>query len=351
MVIYFLQVWRVLLELLSCHAEGTPSASAASSSDPNSCYKSVDTPAGPRLVISVSKTYIRLKELILEKKHLEKEMNRMKQLNAHLESKLGEQEKRLSAVSAELSKTWTIVDRMQAQHHQLHTHEKILRYELQQKRKMLQELKQELEYCREKWESARQKNTNTELEWRSLRREFAARKALAAHDSFNNSAESGFSDERGDDTDEEEDDSVEERIRLGPRRRPRKESPRAPTPDTESEQPTDTELSESKTGSSATLEQRTPTPETEAELDDSEVIDSATISELPNITDKSLILKSSQESLNPLDQALTNVIQNLIAIDDVSSSSSSTFKDQSEPLKIIPEESANRFRRSSNMSV
>ncbi|XP_046140976.1 golgin subfamily B member 1 isoform X2 [Osmia bicornis bicornis] len=334
------KVWRVLLELLSCHAEGTPSASAASSSDPNSCYKSVDTPAGPRLVISVSKTYIRLKELILEKKHLEKEMNRMKQLNAHLESKLGEQEKRLSAVSAELSKTWTIVDRMQAQHHQLHTHEKILRYELQQKRKMLQELKQELEYCREKWESARQKNTNTELEWRSLRREFAARKALAAHDSFNNSAESGFSDERGDDTDEEEDNSVEERIRLGPRRRPRKESPRAPTPDTESEQPTDTELSESKTGSSATLEQRTPTPETEAELDDSEVIDSATISELPNITDKSLILKSSQESLNPLDQALTNVIQNLIAIDDVSSSSSSTFKDQSEPLKIIPEESA-----------
>lgn len=85
------QVWRVLLELLSCHAEGTSSASAASSSDPNICYKSVDTPTGPRLVISVSKTYIRLKELILEKKHLEKEMNRMKQLNIHLECKLGEQ--------------------------------------------------------------------------------------------------------------------------------------------------------------------------------------------------------------------------------------------------------------------
>ncbi|XP_017888682.1 putative leucine-rich repeat-containing protein DDB_G0290503 [Ceratina calcarata] len=85
------KVWRVLLELLSCHAEGAPSTSAASFSDPNICYKSVDTPAGPRLVISVSKTYIRLKELILEKKHLEKEMNRMKQLNTHLESKLGEQ--------------------------------------------------------------------------------------------------------------------------------------------------------------------------------------------------------------------------------------------------------------------
>lgn len=146
----------------------------------------------------------------MEKKHLEKEMNRMKQLNTHLESKLSEQvsdrfflhfqtkknstsiiylheiqEKRLSMVSAELAKTWNIVGRMQAQHQQLHTHEEILRYELQQKRKMLQELKQELEYCREKWESARQKNTNTELEWRSLRREFAARKALAARDFFN----------------------------------------------------------------------------------------------------------------------------------------------------------------------
>ncbi|CAL1677764.1 unnamed protein product [Lasius platythorax] len=307
------KVWRVLLELLSCHAVTSPSVSVASCSDPNSCYKSVDTPAGPRLVISVSKTYIRLKELILEKKHLEKEMNRMKQLNTHLESKLSEQEKRLSMVSAELAKTWNIVGRMQVQHQQLHTHEEILRYELQEKRKMLQELKQELEYCREKWESARQKNTNTELEWRSLRREFAARKALAAHDSFN-SAESGFSDERGDDTDEEE-DAIEGRIRHGPRRRTRKESPRAPTPDTESEQPTDTELSESKTGSSTTLEQRTPTPETEAELDEAEIahVDSA---KSVNVAGASRVADSTQESLNPLDQALTNVIQNLIRIND-----------------------------------
>ncbi|XP_020287968.1 putative protein tag-278 isoform X2 [Pseudomyrmex gracilis] len=296
------KVWRVLFELLSCHAVTSPSVSVASCSDPNSCYKSVDTPAGPRLVISVSKTYIRLKELILEKKHLEKEMNRMKQLNTHLESKLSEQEKRLSMVSTELAKTWNIVGRMQAQHQQLHTHEEILRYELQQKRKMLQELKQELEYCREKWESARQKNTNTELEWRSLRREFAARKALAARDFFN-SAESGFSDERGDDTDEEE-DAIEERIRHGPRRRARKENPRAPTPDTESEQPTDTELSESKTGS---LEQRTPTPEIEAELD----LESVNVE-----TESARVAESTQETLDPLDRALTNVIQNLIRVDD-----------------------------------
>ncbi|KAF3423499.1 hypothetical protein E2986_13093 [Frieseomelitta varia] len=264
---------------------------------------------------------------------------------------------------------------MQAQHHQLHTHEKILRYELQQKRKMLQELKQELEYCREKWESARQKNTNTELEWRSLRREFAARKALASHDSFNNSAESGFSDERGDDTDEE-DDAMDDRIRLGLRRRSRKvtiysivfepkdivklfiviakysiqinykcqlwflrncvntssiwfaqnvESPRAPTPDTESEQPTDTELSEPKTGSSATLEQRTPTPETEAELDETEVADAVLNTESTNVAESPLLPESPQESLNPLDQALTNVIQDLISIDSTINVTSTAF--------------------------
>ena len=73
---------------------------------------------------------------------------------------------------------------MQEQHQQLHTHEKILRYELHEKRLMLQELKQELEYCREKWDSARQKNTKTEMEWRILRREFAARKAMSSP-SFN----------------------------------------------------------------------------------------------------------------------------------------------------------------------
>jgi hypothetical protein len=48
---------------------------------------------------------------------------------------------------------------------------------------------------------------------------------------------------------------------------------KAITHDTESEQPTDNELSESKTVSSSTSGQRTPTPETEAELENSEIIE------------------------------------------------------------------------------
>jgi hypothetical protein len=196
------KVWKVLMELLSHHIP--PSCVGDHDNSKSSCYKSVDTPSGPRLVISVSKTFLRLKDLILEKKSLQKELVRLKQLNGHLESKLNDQEHKLSLVSSELRKTWSVVDLMQTQHQQLHTHEKILRYELHEKRKLLNELKQELEYCREKWERARQKNSESEEEWRKLRKEFASRKNQPI-DLLNNSGESGFSDERGDDSCEDDD--------------------------------------------------------------------------------------------------------------------------------------------------
>lgn len=77
----------------------------------------------------------------------------------------------------------------------LHTQEKILRYELAQKRKLLTQLKEELEYSREKWAQAREKNTNTEQQWRQLRSEFASRKNTH-NDDANTSAESGYSDDK-----------------------------------------------------------------------------------------------------------------------------------------------------------
>lgn len=160
------------------------------------------------MVLSVSKTYIRLKDLILEKKFLQKETKKLKNLNSHLENRLGEQEKRLSTVSIELNKTWNLVGRMQRQHRQLHTNEQVLRYQLQQKRRMLGELKEELEYCRRKWALAKEKNKESQSQWESLRLEFIKRKELDG----NNSAESGYSDnpisdEDGDDEEEEEDNS------------------------------------------------------------------------------------------------------------------------------------------------
>lgn len=97
---------------------------------------------------------------------------------------------------------------MQKQHQQLHTQEKILRYELAQKRKMLTELKEELEYCREKWLQAREKNTSTEMQWKQLRTEFASRKTVI-NDDLNNSVESGYSDERECSTSDEEEPGYE----------------------------------------------------------------------------------------------------------------------------------------------
>lgn len=84
------KVWKVLMELLSHHSV----PEEPTSGDEKQCYKKVDTPNGPRTVISVSKTFIRLKDLILEKKALQKELTRLKQLNLHLENRLDDQEKR-----------------------------------------------------------------------------------------------------------------------------------------------------------------------------------------------------------------------------------------------------------------
>ncbi|XP_016956867.1 ciliary rootlet coiled-coil protein 2 [Drosophila biarmipes] len=209
------KVWKVLMELLSHHKiervqfEELPScsgsatsstASSAASSAARAPGKDEDESHRKPPELSVSKTYIKLKDLILEKKSLVKETNRLKTLNSHLDYRLNQQEKRLSGVSLELTKTWHLVGKMQRQHRQLHTQEQILRYQLQQKRRLLSELKDELEYCRRKWALARAKNDESQEQCDEWRREFARRKLEDA----NHSAESGYSDS-GPQSDEERD--------------------------------------------------------------------------------------------------------------------------------------------------
>ncbi|XP_065081380.1 myosin heavy chain, non-muscle [Ochlerotatus camptorhynchus] len=194
------KVWRVLIELVN-HHERVPQVPFVENGESEDCFKTEMTKNGSKTVVSVSKTYLKLKDLILEKKALKKETNRMKTLNVHLERRLETQEKRLSAVSLELTKTWHLVGKMQRQHRQLHTQEQILRYHLQQKRRLLCELKEELEYCRLKWSAARQKNIESEDQWKILKADFVARKK---QDSLNNSGESGYSDEQP--TDDEDED-------------------------------------------------------------------------------------------------------------------------------------------------
>ena len=53
-----------------------------------SCYKKVRTVDGPKVVLSVSQTFIKLKDLIVEKKHLQREIETLKQLHSKLESKV-----------------------------------------------------------------------------------------------------------------------------------------------------------------------------------------------------------------------------------------------------------------------
>nr|XP_040235688.2 restin homolog [Anopheles coluzzii]XP_049464488.1 restin homolog [Anopheles coluzzii] len=207
------KVWRVLIELVN-HQERAQPVPFVEGGESEECLKSVQTRNGPKTVVSVSKTYIKLKDLILEKKSLKKETNRLRTLNSHLERRLDSQEKRLSAVSLELTKTWHLVGKMQRQHRQLHTQEQILRYHLQQKRRLLSELKEELEYCRLKWSAAREKNIESEGQWKSLKADFAARRK---QDSLNNSGESGYSDEQPSD---EEDTHVNRKSSLANQQSP-----------------------------------------------------------------------------------------------------------------------------------
>lgn len=212
------KVWRVLIELLS-HQKKLSEEEEERVVD---CYKSVQTATGPQNVLSVSKTFIKLKDLILEKRSLQKDTTRLKTLYSHLEQRLDKQEKRLSTVSLELTKTWHLVGKIkvscntsrdifrrlitfhhfQRQNRQLHTHEQILCYQLQQKKRLLSELKAELEYCRKKWALARALNSESEEQCKQLRHEFSMRKIQDQ-----NSAESGYSDEHPSDADGDDDEA------------------------------------------------------------------------------------------------------------------------------------------------
>ena len=75
-------------------------------------------------------------------------------------------------------------------------------YQLQQKRRVLNELKTELEYCRKKWALARALNNESEEQCKQLREEFSLRKVQDQ-----NSAESGYSDEHPSDGDGDDDEA------------------------------------------------------------------------------------------------------------------------------------------------
>lgn len=55
------KVWRILIELLSHQSSNTSDQEIGDEEDKHRCFKTITTPKGPSLVLSVSKTFFRLK--------------------------------------------------------------------------------------------------------------------------------------------------------------------------------------------------------------------------------------------------------------------------------------------------
>ncbi|KAK7069603.1 hypothetical protein SK128_026901 [Halocaridina rubra] len=128
---------------------------------------------------SLSKTYIKLKELILEKKSLVTEIERLNILNVELQRRVIQQENRLISVSDALHTTWMLISDIGEHASQLHSQESILRYELKEKREILHKLREELECSREQWHKIRQMNNKSEEEWNSIKEELDERRRAA----------------------------------------------------------------------------------------------------------------------------------------------------------------------------
>jgi len=170
-----------------------------------SCFNEVTTKNGTRMVLSVSKTFIKLKDLILEKKTLEEQLTKMKNINQHLCSQVNLHEEKLWSITDELNSTWFYVSKIKEQHKKLHSAEQILRAELAEKRVLLNKLRQELEESRSSWNLVKQKTADSEKQWLALKADFAERKRLLFSSPVN-SSESGFSEADTEGTSAQNDD-------------------------------------------------------------------------------------------------------------------------------------------------
>merc|ERR1719391_1803638 len=154
-----------------------------------SCFNEVTTKHGTKMVLSVSKTFLKLKDLILEKNTLEEQMSKMKHINDTLCKQVNIHEEKLCGITDELNNTWFYVSKIKEQHKKMHSAEQILRAELAEKRHLLKGLRKELEESRASWNVVKAKTAESEEQWVKLKADFAERKRLLA-----SSSESGISD-------------------------------------------------------------------------------------------------------------------------------------------------------------
>lgn len=139
------------------------------------CDQPMIDPEDSLIFTVVNRTVGRLKRLISEKNDLQLQLRSSNEINNSLITKVQEQEEQLSTVVFELSEAKSLVEQLKKSHSKLHTAEAILRYELKEKRCVVERMKQMLESSRTQWMRIRQKHAESEVEWHSLRADFANR--------------------------------------------------------------------------------------------------------------------------------------------------------------------------------
>ena len=93
---------------------------------------------------------------------------------------LAQHGQRLSTVTNELDQTWVWLSKLKLQASQLQTDESVMRYELKEKRELLNSLKEQLKVSKKQWERIRHQNVANQEQWQSIRDELDERKTATS---------------------------------------------------------------------------------------------------------------------------------------------------------------------------
>ncbi|XP_046649469.1 FYVE and coiled-coil domain-containing protein 1-like isoform X2 [Daphnia pulicaria] len=140
----------------------------------------------------------KLKELFSSQQTAIKELESIKEANMSLARALAQHDHQLSTVTNQLDQTWVWFSKLKTQASQLQTDESVMRYDLKEKRKLLNSLKEQLEVSKQQWERIRNQNDANQEEWQSFRDELDGRKVAGAASVVQNQVEEEEEEEKED---------------------------------------------------------------------------------------------------------------------------------------------------------
>ena len=100
----------------------------------------------------------KLQELLSVQLSAAKELDAVKEANMSLVRALAQHGHRLSTVTNQLDQTWVWLSKIKLQASQLQTDESVNRYDLKEKRELINSLKEQLEVSKQQWERIRHQN-------------------------------------------------------------------------------------------------------------------------------------------------------------------------------------------------